>query len=778
MQKKLFLVVTICIIFCPPLFLNAQVNKQTISQLRAEEESDLQAGYAWAEQNGFKRNWTQANGSVIGITGLSNGLPVFYTTHNRRAGILTGVSQLHPGGGLDQNLSGTGLFIGLWDAGPAFADHQELVNRVFKKDFGDPSNHATHVAGTLIASGIEIDALGMAPGASIHSYNWTFHGSEMETEAQDGMLISNHSYGHISGWHYLTVGPDSSRWHWFGDPQISQNEDYTFGYYDRDAALFDQVAFANPLYLPVISAGNERDDLGPISGYYKAIDQAGRWQTYDISSRPIPPDGGPDGFDTISSFALAKNVLTVGSIAENRQITGPQSVYNLSTFSSSGPTDDGRIKPDIVAFGEHLFSSVAGEIDAYDFYSGTSMSTPNVAGSLLLLQQMALDLWQHPMRAATLKGLAIHTAQDLGDQGPDYRHGWGLLNTKAAAMHLQAAFRSPVLVIEDTLEDQAIYTRDLLVTESGPIRITLSWTDPPSIPLNPQTSNPLNNTSPTLINDLDVSVFAYENGNRHMPYVLDPQRPSKPATTGDNQSDPLEQIYVAEVPPGFYRLEIGHKSDLFQAQPQPFSVLLTGFSDLAETIVLDTLTVDAQIGQVKIDWTTEVERLEGAFIIERADFTTSPTTGPLSFEYIPILNVRAQGKDATGQSYSYRDEVYLEGRYRYRLLFSDNASQTRTLIAEFEADVPAPEQLIIQSIYPNPVTAQSQIVFDLPENKSVSAAFYDVLGREKGVYPETMLEAGRHFISIDATTWSPGIYFIRIKAGSKQLTRQIVVLKP
>lgn len=778
MLKKLLFVALVCYNCGLTQSVFAQAIKLTSGQLKAAEEQNLQAAYAWADRNAFLHSWTQEKGAIIGITSLLYDHPVFYTTHNRRAGILTGAAQLHPGGNLDLTLSGRGLFIGLWDAGPALQDHQELAGRVQRQDFGDPSDHATHVAGTLIASGVVQEALGMAPDASIHSYNWTFHGSEIEAEALNGMLISNHSYGRITGWHYLTVGPDSSRWHWFGDPSISQTEDYAFGYYDRDAAMFDQLAYAHPNYLPVISAGNERDDKGPPGGYYRAIDLNGRWQTYDIGLRPIPPDGGSGGFDTISSFALAKNVLTVGSVSANVQALGSKPAFNVSPFSSTGPTDDGRIKPDIMAFGERLFSSVAGDTDAYDYYSGTSMATPNVAGSLLLLQQMAFDLWQRPMRAATLKGLAIHTAHDLGEPGPDYQNGWGLLDAEAAARHLQSAFRSPVLIIESQLEDQSKYTLDLLVTETGSVRITLSWTDPPSVSIKPESMAILNNTTPTLINDLDVRLYSYETNQRYLPYILDPRYPSAPASAGDNQLDPAEQIDAGEVPPGVYRLEISHKKTLNQAIPQPFSALLTGFRALSETIALDTLTVDARLGQVNIDWTTKLERIEGDFLLERADATGTTTSGPLTLQYTPVATRSSRGLNASGQSYSFTDAVFLQGTYRYRLLFSDTASRTRTLIAEFDADIPAPEDFVISSIYPNPVADQSRIVLDLPASKPVSVAFYDVLGREMASFTYNILDAGRHFIPIDATSWSPGIYFVRIKAGARQLTRQIVVLKP
>ena len=66
------------------------------------------------------------------------------------------------------------------------------------------------------------------------------------------------------------------------------------------------------------------------------------------------------------------------------------------------------------------------------------MASPNAAGSASLLVELYAKLFDGgAMRASTLKGLIIHTADDLGNPGPDYSYGWGLMNAKAAADHIQ-----------------------------------------------------------------------------------------------------------------------------------------------------------------------------------------------------------------------------------------------------------------------------------------------------------------------------------------------------
>ena len=104
----------------------------------------------------------------------------------------------------------------------------------------------------------------------------------------------------------------------------------------------------------------------------------------------------------------------------------------ISSFSSTGPTDDGRIKPDLVANGVNLTST---DIGGYDYLtiSGTSMSSPNACGSATLLVDQYKRLFGGAMRASTLKALLIQTADDIGNPGPDYFFGWGLINVKRAA---------------------------------------------------------------------------------------------------------------------------------------------------------------------------------------------------------------------------------------------------------------------------------------------------------------------------------------------------------
>jgi hypothetical protein len=134
------------------------------------------------------------------------------------------------------------------------------------------------------------------------------------------------------------------------------------------------------------------------------------------------------GFDMITGSSAAKNVMTVGSVEANKAMTD---------YSNWGPTDDGRVKPDLVAQGSNmdapLYTSNNGYTGQVAASSGTSYAAPVAAAAGLLLQQYYKSIFNKYMTAASLKALMLHTAEDLGNPGPDAKFGWGLLNVEKAA---------------------------------------------------------------------------------------------------------------------------------------------------------------------------------------------------------------------------------------------------------------------------------------------------------------------------------------------------------
>ncbi|MEP7258209.1 MAG: S8/S53 family peptidase, partial [Flavitalea sp.] len=217
----------------------------------------------------------------------------------------------------------------------------------------------------------------------------------------------------------------------------------------------------------------------------------------------------------------------------------------------------------------------AGADDEYSSYSGTSMASPAASGSAFLLQEYYAKLHSGAfMRAATLKGIIIHTADEAGTSaGPDYQYGWGLMNMQKAAAVITAA-NNEQLIFERSLKNtgsDSVFTINLEASGNGPITATLSWTDPRA---KLDISNTLNNTTPRLVNDLDLRVIS--NSEVSLPWILDPANPSAPATRGDNTRDNVEKITIANPTAGEkYTVKVGHKRSLDRAD-QAYSLIVSG----------------------------------------------------------------------------------------------------------------------------------------------------------------------------------------------------------
>ena len=133
----------------------------------------------------------------------SDGVPQYYRTTNVNAAKTISTDHVHSGGSAGLNLDGSGFLIREWDGGGVRSTHQELTGRVLNGDGTTGTHyHSTHVAGTMIASGVQANAKGMAYQANLKFFDWNSDTAEMAAEAANGMLLSNHSYGFGRGWNW------------------------------------------------------------------------------------------------------------------------------------------------------------------------------------------------------------------------------------------------------------------------------------------------------------------------------------------------------------------------------------------------------------------------------------------------------------------------------------------------------------------------------------------------------------------------------------------------
>lgn len=506
-----------------------------------------------------------------------NGRPIYKGVFsNRAASIATKTNQFYSGGSLGINLTGKSdsLYgkLAVWDEQTVRVTHQELTGRILPQEktvtYGE---HSTHVGGTMIASGIfNPEARGMAFEATLKSWDFQNDDSKIST-ASPNLLISNHSYGAIAGWSYDS---DVNKYRWYGDDKMSVSEDYVFGFYDDDAQAKDKIAYNSPYYLMVAAAGNSADENGPPAGQYYLIGN-----TKDSSNVVRATN---TGFNTVASPATAKNLLSVGAAEPLASPPVKPTDVAITSFSSRGPTDDGRIKPEIIGIGKDLFSTGYLSNTDYERMSGTSMATPQVSGSLFLLQQLNLQLNKKFMWASTLRGLVTHTAFDVGQAGPDYTSGWGLLDMEKAGKMLQNKDKS-YSISEETLQNGGSKKMDLIASGKGQLHVTIAWTDPAYEGSNgkvlPIIPSSVNSRIPMLMNDLDIRLQS-EDGQL-LPFILDPDNPTKAAVAGDNIRDNIEQILVKNVVPGkSYSLTVSHKGTLKNSK-QDYALLISGMGGKA-----------------------------------------------------------------------------------------------------------------------------------------------------------------------------------------------------
>ena len=215
----------------------------------------------------------------------------------------------------------------------------------------------------------------------------------------------------------------------------------------EDARNWDDLMYNAPYYQMVNAAGNDRQSQGTINN--------------------------KGGYDILTGHSVSKNAIVVAAVNGVSNYTGPNSV-TMSSFSNWGPTDDGRIKPDIAAKGVNVYSTYCSNNSSYQSLSGTSMASPNTTGTLLLLQQHYRDLNGGSfMYASMLRGLMLHTADEAGSaDGPDYRFGFGLLNAEKAAQVITNNGTASRLE-SHVLNNGSDYTTTFTTDGSAPLVVTI-----------------------------------------------------------------------------------------------------------------------------------------------------------------------------------------------------------------------------------------------------------------------------------------------------------------
>ncbi|MEE8391131.1 MAG: S8 family serine peptidase [Anaerolineae bacterium] len=444
------------------------------------------------------------------------------------------------------NLDGTGIDVMVYDGGQVGA-HVDFGTRltVGAGDTSGVSEHATHVAGTVGGSGSNsasqggsaLQWRGMATNVDIISYGYEWDSTGMLFYSNPGDIELDWARGRI--WYGADIGTASL------SSNIYKNYWSTdcdkMGNYGETSVLMDQIVRGgNSLvgignkYIATWAAGNERGS-------------ANSCDTYRTTSPP----------------AAAKNPIHVGASNTNNN--------SMTTFSSWGPTDDGRIKPTIVAGGCQssgdggIKSTDNNPVDAYTVMCGTSMATPAVAGSIALMLQHYRDVYNTSGNfwPSTAKAILIQTADDLGNPGPDYQWGFGQVDIHAAVdLISRRAFRQ-----ESITQGEVDVYYFIVPDDATPATVSLAWDD----------YEATLNANPTLINNLDLELVA-PSGTVWRPWVLNAASPANNATRGINGVDNQEQVQVPTPEIGTWLVRV--KGTTVPQGPQDYSLACEGCKPL------------------------------------------------------------------------------------------------------------------------------------------------------------------------------------------------------
>jgi hypothetical protein len=351
----------------------------------------------------------------------------------------------------------------------------DLKNRSFATSITPStiSQHATTMA-TLIAGGGNSSwkAQGVAPQARITASDFNIlTPDDISLFTTNGIFLQNHSYG---------VGIEN--------------------YYGSEAVAYDQQVYQNPTLLHVFSSGNS-GQLQPTTGTYQGMSFA----------------------NLTGNFKQAKNVLVVNAV---------DTTLLINVLNSRGPAFDGRVKPELAAFGQ----------------GGTSEAAALVSGIGALVQEKYFDMNGLPADASMVKAILIASADDIGPKGVDYLYGYGSVNAYTA---LQLVTNNQLISVSLSSNDQKAVPITV-PANTAEIKIAVAWTDP---------ATAVNSTF-ALTNDIDT--WLTDGTTSTLPWVLS-QYPASDsllmqAKRRADHLNNIEYITLSNPLPGAYQLFLKSKA--------------------------------------------------------------------------------------------------------------------------------------------------------------------------------------------------------------------------
>jgi hypothetical protein len=621
-------------------------------------------------------------------------------------------------------------------------DHRKVV--AYKKyegaDASEGQYHGSHVAGSICgndsATGGSSYYDGMAKDARYYfvdiTNGWNFLVPEDQTPLWDTVYLGRGLPDSLR-----PIKQHSGSWRWSNSS----------GTYKLQDASTDAYCWLHKDFLNIIAAGNEGS-----------------------------------GSKTLGNPSIAKNVLTIGATYAGT------SSNTIASFSSRGPTQDNRIKPNVMAPGVTIWSAKNTGTNAYDSMSGTSMATPTANGTVGLMR-CYLQEGYYPtgspvsgnrisyISSALLRSMAmVSTDPNVGSYTvPSYDIGWGRVDADSVLYF--AGDTRKLIITDDTagIATGQYKEKRFHVASALPLRVCLAWTDTAAAP----------NANPTLVNDLDLTLTSptatVYKGNKYT------SGQSTPNPTGRDSLNVEECARINAPDTGLWTIRVS-ANQVATAANQGFAWTVTGdvtpfvpAHDVGATTILapvDSVDTGAVVNPKVV--VSNFGTSEGTFLTRLSISTgyTDTMTVTLAAGTTDTLTFSAWIANPIG-TYAVRCTTELAG----------DADPANDLVVDSVIVRPSagisegrglPLMFSLDQVLPNPTRGRASVRYGLPRPAPVNVSIYSVTGALVRTVAAGIQNPGWHEATWDGTDLrgrkvGAGIYLVRLEAGAFTSARKLVV---
>jgi subtilisin family serine protease len=623
-------------------------------------------------------------------------------------------------------------------------DHRKVV--AFKlyqgANAGESQYHGSHVNGSVAGNDSVTGGSsyydGMAKDARIYFMDLTNSGGSFVIPSDFTALWDTVYLGRGLPDSLRPIKQHSGSWRW-------SNSSGT--YLIQDAST-DRYCWANPDFMNIFAAGNEGS-----------------------------------GARTIGNPPIAKNVLTIGATERGTASNA------IASFSSRGPTQDGRIKPNVMAPGVDINSALNTGSNGYSAMSGTSMATPTANGTVGLMR-CYLQEGYYPtgspvpgdrisyVTSALLRSMAMASADpNVGSYTiPSMDIGWGRIDADSL-LYFTGDTRKLILADDTTGVATGEYKeQQFRVTTAIPLRVCMAWTDTAAAP----------SANPTLINDLDLVLTApggtVYKGNKY--------------TSGQSTANPtgrdsinVEECARVNVPDtGLWTIRVS-AHNVATAQKQDFAWTVSGnvVSVVIETHDVGATAILAPVDTVDTGTIVAPRAVVRNFGTFEETFLTRFTIGA---DYTDTMTVTL----AAGVTDTFTFENWVAnpvGTFAVKCSTrlagdadpANNAAEDSVVVFPFtgiEEGKSLPVAFSLDQVLPNPTSGRTSVRFAIPHASRVSLNIYSSTGTLVNTLCNNTLAAGYYAINCNLQTANykllpAGVYLVRLEAGAYSSTRKLVV---